>query len=122
MGGASEAAAALRKALGDPIYNKTLRKEVGRGELDYEVYLRTRELLMLQTPANELVVPDELVFQVMHQTQELWLKCAAFETVNLVEHLDNDAMFPALAALDRIVLMARILGDQIRVQIGRAHV
>ena len=51
----SDAAASLRKVLEDPIYNKTLRKEVGRGELDYEVYLRTRELLALQTPVNELV-------------------------------------------------------------------
>lgn len=113
--GDSEAAAVLRRVLSDPIYNKTLRKEVGRGELDYEVYLRTRELLALQTPANELVVPDELLFQVMHQTQELWLKCAAFEIVTLVEQIEGDAMFAALDALDRIVSMTRVLADQIRV-------
>ncbi|HEX5064319.1 MAG TPA: aminotransferase class V-fold PLP-dependent enzyme [Kofleriaceae bacterium] len=98
-----------------PIYNKTLRKEVGRGELDYEVYLRTRELLALQTPANELVVPDELLFQVMHQTQELWLKCVAFETANVVEHLDGDSVFAALDALDRIAQITRVLAEQIRV-------
>jgi tryptophan 2,3-dioxygenase len=111
----SEAAAELRRVLEDPIYNKTLRKEVGRGELDYEVYLRTRELLALQTPANELVVPDELMFQVMHQTQELWLKCAAFEAANVVEHLDGDSVFDALDALDRVALMTRVLAEQIRV-------
>jgi len=111
----SEAAKALRKVLEDPIYNKTLRKDVGRGELDYEVYLRTRELLALQTPAHELVVPDELLFQVMHQTQELWLKCVAFETANLVEHLDGDSLFAALDALDRIAMITRVLGEQIRV-------
>ncbi len=111
----SDAAAELRKALEDPIYNKTLRREVGKGELDYEVYLRTRELLSLQTPADQLVVPDELVFQVMHQTQELWLKCAAFETANLVEFLDAEQPFPALAALERIVAITRVLGEQIRV-------
>ena len=44
--------AALRQIAQQPIYNRTLRKEVGRGELDYEVYLRTRELLALQTPAE----------------------------------------------------------------------
>src|SRR5436190_24139466 len=103
MTGRSDAAIALRKTLSDPIYNKTLRKEVGKGELDYEVYLRTRELLALQTPANELVVPDELLFQVMHQTQELWLKCAAFEAANLVEFLDENEPFAALDSLDRIV-------------------
>src|SRR5678815_1703270 len=103
----SEAAAALRRALEFPIYNKTLRKDVGRGELDYEVYLHTRELLALQTPRDMLVVPDELLFQILHQTQELWLKCMAFEAANLVEELDDDAVFPALAALDRIVLVQR---------------
>src|SRR6185503_15505308 len=111
----SEAAAALRRALEFPIYNKTLRRDVGRGELDYEVYLHTRELLALQTPRDELVVPDELLFQVLHQTQELWLKCAAFEAVNLVEELDGEAIFPALSALDRIVLVHRNLQDQIGV-------
>ncbi len=105
----------LRETLGCPIHNKVLRKDVGRGELDYEIYVRTDELLALQTPANELVVPDELLFQVMHQTQELWLKCAVFEAANLVGHLETDALFPALESLDRIVPLVNILRDQIRV-------
>ena len=108
-------AATLREALGCPIHNKVLRKDVGRGELDYEVYVRTNELLALQTPADELVVPDELLFQLIHQTQELWLKCAAFEVTNLVGHLDGNALFSALASLDRVVQIAQILRDQIRV-------
>jgi kynureninase len=110
----SEAAEALRRTLSDPIYNKTLRKEVGRGELDYEVYLRTRELLALQTQPNELVVPEEMLFQIVHQTQELWLKVAAFEAANLVEQLDGDALLAAVGSLDRLHLFARILGEQIR--------
>jgi tryptophan 2,3-dioxygenase len=111
----SNEAAALREALECPIYNKVLHKEVGRGELDYEVYVRTRELLALQTPAEELVVPDELLFLVVHQTQELWLKCAVFEATNLVGHLDGDVLFSALESLDRVVHIAHILRDQIRV-------
>ena len=105
--------AALRG--GRPVYNKVLHKEVGHGELDYEVYVRTRELLALQTPADELVIPDELLFLVMHQTQELWLKCAVFEAANAVEHLAADLPFAALASLDRVVHIAQILRDQIRV-------
>jgi tryptophan 2,3-dioxygenase len=101
--------------LDDPIYNPVLHREVGRGELDYEVYVRTRELLALQTPAEELVVPDELLFLVMHQTQELWLKCAVFEAANLVEHLDGGQLFSALGSLDRVVHIVQILRDQIRV-------
>lgn len=111
----SDAAAALRRALMVPIYNKTLRRDVGRGELDYEVYLHTRELLALQTPQDALVVPDELLFQVLHQTQELWLKCVAFEAATLIEELDGESLFGALAALDRIVLIQRNLQEQIRV-------
>jgi selenocysteine lyase/cysteine desulfurase/tryptophan 2,3-dioxygenase len=111
----SEAADALRRALDVPIYNKTLRRDVGRGELDYEVYLHTRELLSLQTPRESLVVPDELVFQILHQTQELWLKCVAFETANLIEQLDDGAIFGALSVLDRIIVINQNLQAQIRV-------
>jgi kynureninase len=111
----SEAAAALRRVLDDPIYNKTLRKEVGRGELDYEAYLRTKLLLSLQTRPEQMVVPDELLFQVTHQTQELWLKCAAYEAATLVDTLDHEDLFGALASLERIVQMSRVLGDQLRV-------
>ena len=115
MSRTNEAATALSETLDRPIYNRTLRKEVGRGELDYEVYLRTEELLALQTPSAELSVPDELLFQIQHQTQELWLKCAAFETVKLVEQLDSDSVFDALATLNRIVLIIRSLGEQMRI-------
>lgn len=111
----SMAATALRRSMEEPIYNKVLHKEVGRGKLDYEVYVRTQELLALQTPAEELVVPEEMLFIVMHQTQELWLKCAVHECANLVERLDGDQVFPALESLDRIVHIVQVLRDQIRV-------
>ncbi|HEY8041314.1 MAG TPA: tryptophan 2,3-dioxygenase family protein [Polyangiaceae bacterium] len=111
----SAAASALRRALEEPIYNRTLRKEVGQGELDYEVYLRTRALLSLQTPAAQLVVPDELVFQILHQTQELWLKCLSFEAVSLVTALDESQPFAASATLDRMVAVTRCLARDIEV-------
>lgn len=105
----------LRKLLDGPIYNRALRKEVGRGELDYEIYLRTRELYALQTEASELTVGDELLFQVMHQTQELWLKSASFEVVALVAALDAGSLYDAIATLDRIVLIHRCLAEEIRI-------
>jgi len=111
----SEAAELLQDTLSRPIYNRTLRKDVGRGELDYEIYLRTAELLALQTPSSQLVVPDELLFQIIHQTQELWLKCAAFEATTLVDNLDREQLFAASSTLDRIVQMTRLVGEQIRV-------
>ncbi|HEY6351631.1 MAG TPA: tryptophan 2,3-dioxygenase family protein [Candidatus Angelobacter sp.] len=51
----------------------------GKGATDYERYLRTDDLLSLQTPTHELSHPDELTFQVVHQASELLMKGAAWE-------------------------------------------
>ena len=50
------------------------------GRTVYETYLRTDELLSLQKPPEQRLHPDELTFQVVHQTFELWWKIT-------VEHL-----------------------------------
>ena len=93
-----EAAVALRRALEDPIYNKTLRKEVGRGELDYEVYLRTRELLALQTPRERAGRPRRAAVPgdapdagAVAQVRGLRGRRTS------IEHLDGDVAFSALA-------------------------
>jgi tryptophan 2,3-dioxygenase len=51
----------------------------GKGASDYERYLHTDELLSLQKPAPEMLHPDELTFQVVHQASELLLKGLAWE-------------------------------------------
>src|SRR6202451_631409 len=51
----------------------------GKGASDYERYLRTDELLDLQKRPEELLHPDEMTFQVVHQASELLLKGVAFE-------------------------------------------
>jgi tryptophan 2,3-dioxygenase len=58
-----------------------LRKPIleGKGATDYERYLRTNDLLALQTPEEELSHPDELTFQVVHQASELLMKGATWE-------------------------------------------
>jgi len=48
----------------------------GEGGSDYERYLRTDALLRLQKNADEWVHRDELLFQTVHQSSELWLKLA----------------------------------------------
>jgi tryptophan 2,3-dioxygenase len=48
----------------------------GTAASDYERYLRTDELLSLQKTADEWVHRDELLFQSVHQTSEIWLKLA----------------------------------------------
>src|SRR5262249_14128239 len=46
----------------------------GPGASDYERYIRTDELLALQKSAHERAHHDELLFQITHQSSELWLK------------------------------------------------
>jgi tryptophan 2,3-dioxygenase len=74
-----------------------------RRETMYERYLRTGELLALQRPASERLHPDELTFQVVHQTFELWWKV----TIELFERaavlLDADQPVEAAPLLRRAV-------------------
>jgi tryptophan 2,3-dioxygenase len=63
----------------------------GPGESDYERYLRTDELLALQKGPAEWVHRDELLFQTVHQSSELWLKHAwneVEEATRLIEQRD----------------------------------
>jgi tryptophan 2,3-dioxygenase len=63
----------------------------GPGASDYERYLRTDELLALQKGPDEWVHRDELLFQTVHQSSEIWLKHAwmeAEEARRLIEARD----------------------------------
>ena len=63
----------------------------GKGNSDYERYLRTDELLSLQKSAEEFSHPDEMTFQVVHQSSELLLKGIAWELARartLIEERD----------------------------------
>ncbi len=57
-------------------HDNDLRKPIlpGAAATDYERYLRTEELFTLQKPAKEMSHPDELTFQVVHQSSELLMK------------------------------------------------
>ena len=73
----------------------------GDGASDYERYLRTDALLSLQKSADGWVHRDELLFQTVHQSSELWLKLAwneVEEATHLVEARDH---FGALRLLRR---------------------
>ena len=80
----------------------------GEGASDYERYLRTDELLSLQKTAEERVHHDELLFQTVHQSSELWLKFATTEVDEAAGVLERDPpaqqIDPALRLLRRAVL------------------
>lgn len=60
----------------------------GTAASDYERYLRTDELLALQKKTEELAHPDELTFQVVHQSSELLMKGAAWELTRAKDYID----------------------------------
>src|SRR2546423_12515434 len=76
----------------------------GRGASDYERYLRTDDLLSLQKPAEERVHHDELLFQTVHQSSELWLKLGTTEVDEAAALLERSEIAPAIRLLRRAVL------------------
>jgi tryptophan 2,3-dioxygenase len=85
----------------------------GRGASDYERYLRTDELLSLQKTAEERVHHDELLFQTVHQSSELWLKLATTEVEEATAAIEHDELAAALRLLRRSVLCLRYVTDQL---------
>jgi tryptophan 2,3-dioxygenase len=73
----------------------------GAGATDYERYLRTDELLALQRTPDEQLHRDELLFQTIHQSSELWLKLACAEIDTAAERIGRDAIWPAVRLLRR---------------------
>ena len=73
----------------------------GAGGSDYERYLRTDELLALQKGPDEWVHRDELLFQTVHQSSELWLKHAWTEVEEATRLVEAHELAGALRLLRR---------------------
>jgi tryptophan 2,3-dioxygenase len=85
----------------------------GEGESDYERYLNTDALLRLQKTADEWVHRDELLFQTVHQSSELWLKLAWNDVEAATAHLGDGEIAPALRLLRRSALCLRYATTQL---------
>ena len=68
--------------------------------LTYADYLRLDQLLSAQKPLSDL--HDELLFIVIHQTKELWLKEMLHELRLAIELVVEDQFAPAYKALARV--------------------
>ncbi|MCU1284977.1 MAG: tryptophan 2,3-dioxygenase [Acidobacteriales bacterium] len=105
----------------------------GKGNTDYERYLRTDELLSLQKPAAERLHPDEHTFQIVHQSSELLLRGAHNELerarLYIIEgDLQNSArlMRRALQFLDYPIDLLHVLDtltpyDYHKIRAGLGH-
>ena len=80
---------------------------------DYERYLRTDELLALQKTPEEMAHRDELLFQTVHQSSELWLKHACFELEAAAGLVGEGSVARASQLVRRAVLGLRLITDQL---------
>jgi tryptophan 2,3-dioxygenase len=83
----------------------------GEGDSDYERYLRTDELLALQKGPDEWTHRDELLFQTVHQSSELWLKLAATEVVEATRLMPAGDAGGAIRLLRRAIDCLKIVAD-----------
>jgi len=86
----------------------------GAGATDYERYLRTDELLSLQKTSSEWRHRDELLFQTIHQTSELWLKLACEEIATATSHVAGGEAMAAVRLLRRAVDALDIVNQNTR--------
>ena len=81
---------------------------------EYERYLRVPDLLALQKPETARTHPDELLFQSVHQVEELWMNVAVDEIDRAAQALDRDDLSDARARLHRVYLLEKLMGEQLR--------
>jgi tryptophan 2,3-dioxygenase len=85
----------------------------GDAPSDYERYLNTVQLLELQKPVEDRVHRDELLFQVVHQSSELWLKLATSEVDEAAQLAEDGEVAEAARLLRRPLRCMRLVTDQL---------
>jgi len=85
----------------------------GRGNSDYERYVRVPELLELQKPKELLVNPEEALFQTTHQSAELLLHHIDYEMSRVAAALDQAEPRLATDLLHRCRMILDLLREQI---------
>ncbi len=85
----------------------------GAGASDYERYIRTDELLALQKSTDERAHHDELLFQVTHQSSELWLKLASTEIDTATARIRDGDLRAAIRLLRRAILGLKLITEQL---------
>lgn len=99
-----------------PIGTGAPKRLAGEGDVsDYERYMGVPALLKLQKPESELVHHDELMFQVVHQSFELWCKLVLFELKTAGQRLDEDRIIEAYPLIERCSDAVRLNTDAMHI-------
>jgi len=87
----------------------------GKGNSDYEKYLNIVDLLACQKSPEELVHHDEMMFQIVHQTAELWMKLEIHEVGRAKELIANEDCLAATVLMNRVIEVQKVLIQQIHI-------
>jgi len=71
-----------------------------KDQVSYSSYLDLPHLLACQHPRSD--EHDEMLFIVIHQASELWMKLSLHEIAGAMEHIRTDDLDPALKMLTRV--------------------
>jgi tryptophan 2,3-dioxygenase len=82
------------------------------GTTDYEKYLQTKQLLTSQKKLGDLL-PEELQFQIVHQSEELWMKLLAYTLVDIGEYLVKKDTPRIITLFRRVHKIQKTLVDQL---------
>lgn len=75
----------------------------------YGDFLELKTLLNIQKTFQDPAEPDEMLFLIIHQVSELWLKLMHHQLVEVRRFLQKDEFGPALKNIDRIKAIQRQL-------------
>lgn len=75
----------------------------------YGDFLQLKTLLNLQKTFQDPAEPDEMLFLIIHQVSELWLKLMHHQLVEVRRFLQNDEIGPVMKNIDRIKAIQRQL-------------
>ncbi|MEE9381032.1 MAG: tryptophan 2,3-dioxygenase family protein [Hyphomonadaceae bacterium] len=91
-------------------YQKMMR---GAGQLDYEIYLNTEQLLACQKEPEDLCNPDELQFMIVHQIEELWMKLMATTLLDIDDEMRAGRSLKALTLFRRVHMCQEMMTRQL---------
>jgi len=75
--------------------------------LSYGGYLKLDGLLSCQVPLGN--AHDEMMFIIIHQQAELWMKLSLFEIQSAIQHIQQDQVSQAMKMLARLAMIQRQL-------------
>lgn len=86
----------------------------GDGSTDYEKYIRTQELFKLQKAPGEWANEEELLFQTVNQSMELWLKVVIQHAEQAIKWMEADNLRDAARFLNRAARMVEFLAVSLK--------